>query len=249
MYKLPDVQVVSLAQVKKTIMTLISTAKVMVFSIALIAILIAIVGVMNTILMSVMERCQEIGILKAMGAMAWDIFRLIWIETVILCVCGGLARLRDGPRSRPSSPRCSSGSSCPTRRAAGSSDRPRSRSSTLGVVTVIGLLSGIYPAWRAGSVRPLEPSEARWNDERPARSHSIEAEHLRRIYRRGSEEIPAVDGVSLDRQGEFVAFVGPSGSGKTTLINILGCLDNPTSGRLALGGGRLRGGGRFRRRS
>ena len=65
---------------------------------------------------------------------------------------------------------------------------------------------------------------------------SIKAEDLRRIYRRGPEEIAAVDGVSLEvEKGAFISVVGPSGSGKTTLINVLGCLDNPTSGRLALG--------------
>ena len=90
LYKLPDVQVVSLAQVKDTIMRLISTAKVMVLSIAIIAILIAMVGVINTILMSVHERFQEIGILKTIGAMPWDIFKLIWIETLILCAIGGI---------------------------------------------------------------------------------------------------------------------------------------------------------------
>ena len=66
---------------------------------------------------------------------------------------------------------------------------------------------------------------------------SIEAEHLRRVYRRGPEEIAAVDDVSLRlAKGEFLSVVGPSGSGKTTLINVLGCLDNPTSGRLVLEG-------------
>ena len=90
MYKLPDVQVVSLSQVKTTIMTLVSTARVMVFSIALIAILIAMMGVINTVLMSVMERRQEIGILKSMGAMAGDVFKLVWLETIILCISGGL---------------------------------------------------------------------------------------------------------------------------------------------------------------
>jgi len=53
LYQLPDVQIVSLAQVKETIMKLISTAKIMVLSIALIAIIIAMVGVINTILTSV----------------------------------------------------------------------------------------------------------------------------------------------------------------------------------------------------
>jgi putative ABC transport system ATP-binding protein len=70
-----------------------------------------------------------------------------------------------------------------------------------------------------------------------ATRHSIAAEDLRRVYVRGAERIAAVDGISLTvEKGEFIAVVGPSGSGKTTLINILGCLDNPTSGRLVLEG-------------
>jgi putative ABC transport system ATP-binding protein len=69
---------------------------------------------------------------------------------------------------------------------------------------------------------------------------TITAAHLMRIYRRGAEEIHAVDDVSLSVEaGHFVAFIGPSGSGKTTLINILGCLDNPTSGRLELCGKKI----------
>jgi putative ABC transport system ATP-binding protein len=65
----------------------------------------------------------------------------------------------------------------------------------------------------------------------------LDAEHLRRVYRRGPEEIAAIDDVSLRiEKGSFTSIVGPSGSGKTTLINVLGCLDNPTSGRLALDG-------------
>ena len=91
LYQLPDVQVVSFTQVKQTIMKLISTARVMVLSIAIIAMLIAMVGVVNTILMSVLERMQEIGILKTMGAMPGDIFLLVWTETLILCTSGGIA--------------------------------------------------------------------------------------------------------------------------------------------------------------
>jgi putative ABC transport system ATP-binding protein len=66
---------------------------------------------------------------------------------------------------------------------------------------------------------------------------SIEAKNLKKIYLRGSEEIAAVNGVSLQiEKGDFISIIGPSGSGKTTLINLLGCLDNPTSGELFLAG-------------
>jgi len=66
---------------------------------------------------------------------------------------------------------------------------------------------------------------------------ALEAQSLRKVYHRGAEDIVAVDDISLSvPKGEFVSFIGPSGSGKTTLINLLGCLDNATSGTLALSG-------------
>jgi len=65
----------------------------------------------------------------------------------------------------------------------------------------------------------------------------LKAEGITKVYHRGSEVIRAVDGVDVEmHKGEIISFVGPSGSGKTTLLHILGCLDNPTSGRLGLMG-------------
>lgn len=65
----------------------------------------------------------------------------------------------------------------------------------------------------------------------------IRLEDISRVYRVGNQEVRALDGVSLSvRMNEYVAIMGPSGSGKSTLMNILGCLDSPSSGHYVLNG-------------
>ena len=156
LYDEPGIQVVSMAQVKGTIFNLMSSAKLLANSIATVAILIAIIGVMNTILMSVFERTKQIGVMKALGASKMDVFKIIWMETTLICLIGGVI-------------------GCVLALAGGSLVEhvlkqilPYAPSGRLVVISplllavsligavVTGLVAGLYPASRAASMRPVQ---------------------------------------------------------------------------------------------
>jgi putative ABC transport system ATP-binding protein len=65
----------------------------------------------------------------------------------------------------------------------------------------------------------------------------IKTQELAKVYEMGSEQVHALRGIDLEiRKGEYVAIMGPSGSGKSTLMNLIGCLDSPSSGKYWLAG-------------
>lgn len=156
LYKEPGIQVISLAQVKGTILNLVASAKAMTNSVALIAVIIAVIGVLNTILMSVFERTSEIGVMKAIGASRLDIFKIIWAETTFVCVLGGLfGNLIAISGTRvielilkqvlPYAPRGQLVVITPETLLY----------SFLGAI-IMGLAAGLYPAFRASSMKPVE---------------------------------------------------------------------------------------------
>jgi len=154
--KLPEVQVVSLQQVKTTLVSLIGTAQTMVAAVAVVAVAVAVIGVVNTILMSVYERTGEIGIMKAIGASRSDIFELIWLETLAICVLGavtGCALALVGSRGVEAAILL-----LVDLGVKGSLVRITAGNVLWALVgaAVLGFFAGLYPAWRAASMRPVE---------------------------------------------------------------------------------------------
>lgn len=156
LYPMASIQVISMSQVKGTILNLVNSAKILIMSVAFIAIFVAILGVINTILMSVFERTQEIGIMKAIGASRLDIFQLIWMETLIVCTLGGIfgsiIAIFGGNLVeilvRKVMPYAPGGRLLLITPAL-------LLFSFLGVI-VVGIISGVYPAFKAASMRPIE---------------------------------------------------------------------------------------------
>ncbi|MBE6102068.1 MAG: ABC transporter ATP-binding protein [Selenomonas ruminantium] len=80
------------------------------------------------------------------------------------------------------------------------------------------------------------------SESKDTRHVTIRLTGIRKVYKIGGEELAALDGIDLDiHQGEFAALMGPSGSGKSTLMNILGCLDRPSTGSYLLDGEEVAG--------
>jgi putative ABC transport system permease protein len=152
----PGIQIVTMGEVMNSVSNLAAAARALSLAIVLIAILISAVGVMNSILMAVFERTQEIGMMRAVGASRWDIFRIILSETTILTLCGGVvgivlstlgARLIEA-FVRSVMPFVPSGQLI--------SFEPGVALGSVTFIFIIGLCAGIYPAVKASSINPVE---------------------------------------------------------------------------------------------
>ncbi len=153
---LPDVQAVTMTQVLGTVETLMTQAQAMVTTIVVVAVFISAIGVLNTVLMSVFERTKEIGMMKAIGGSAADVFAIVWIESIMLSLAGGAlgvtgaivgGRLLEGA-ARTRLPFVPAGS------LIGLDWRIAAASVALSIL--LGIVAGAFPAYRASVLSPME---------------------------------------------------------------------------------------------
>ena len=151
-----DMNVVPLAHLFHTIQGLVNSTRALLGCVAVVALLIAGAGVSNTVLMAVTERTREIGVMRAVGASPLDVFGLIWLETVQVCLVGGIAgtalailgahgietwmrdRLPFAPTETLIRPEAGLLLAC------------------LAAALGIGSVAGLLPAWRASRLTPIE---------------------------------------------------------------------------------------------
>ncbi|ODA43756.1 ABC transporter permease protein [Thermodesulfovibrio sp. N1] len=154
--KIPGIQIVTMSQVVNSLANLAGSAKILSLSIALVAILISAIGVMNSILMAIFERTEEIGLMRAIGASKFDIFRIIIKETVLLTLTGGLiglimslvgANIIEG-FVRNFMPYIPSGKMIQF--------DPFLALICLFFSIFLGIFAGIFPAWRATKINPIK---------------------------------------------------------------------------------------------
>lgn len=153
---IPGIQVVTMGQVMSSISTLAASARVLSLSIVAVAVLVSVAGVMNTTLMAVFERTQEIGMMRSVGASRGDVFRVVMIESFLLSSIGGAvgiaaALLLSGPVEsfvKGFMPYVPPGSLIVF--------SPALAGACLGFSVALGLVAGVYPALRASAISPIE---------------------------------------------------------------------------------------------
>ncbi len=153
---IPQAEVITMSELLGTMLALVGSVKTLILSIVIIIVAISAFSVFNTILMSVFERIREIGIMIATGASRGHVFMLVWLESIIMSLAGGVAGLAlamvasrgiEGivKKFLPLAPKESV-----------ISLRPEIFLYTLGFILIVGLVAGFYPAFIAARQKPTE---------------------------------------------------------------------------------------------
>lgn len=158
----PDIQVVTMAQVTGTIMNLVGSARSLIFSVIVIAVVISAAGITNTLLMSANERTREFGMMKAIGASGYHIGLLLITETLLITTLGGITGILASIAGaglietfmREVIPYAPSGSIVST--------NPALIGLCLAFSVGLGLVCSIYPALKSARLSPMEAIREEW---------------------------------------------------------------------------------------
>jgi len=154
--RVPGIQIVTMGQVMNSVATVAASARSLSLAVAMVALIIGVVGVMNAVLMAVFERTQEIGMMRAIGASRWDIFAIILKETALLTIAGGICGILIATAGstliegfvRRVMPYMPTGDML--------SFEPLLAAACVLLAMTTGLISGLYPAWKASRINPIE---------------------------------------------------------------------------------------------
>ena len=202
-----------------------------------IVLILSLLAMLNTMLMSVMERRSELGVLRAVGWTRGRVTRMIVAESLAISFFAGMAGLFGAwvlCRILSQSPGTSliiAGQLSFSAVVLG-----------CGAAVLASIVGSLYPAFRAASVLPIECC-AMSNDVQDhthkcspiVRARILQAVNVCRTYDDGRVQVLANVSLTL-LANEYLAIMGPSGSGKSTLLNMLGCFDRPTSGEILFEG-------------
>ncbi len=158
--KIPGAQVVTLTEMMGTFLNLVGAVRTLLFSIALVALVVSALGVFNTLLAAVVERTNELCIMRAIGASRVQIIRMIATEALLLTAAGSVAGIVLGLIAGQSI-------EILIKQLVPLVPRERLFSISLAILlqgaicsALIGVLAGLYPAWRASRLQPAEAMKA-----------------------------------------------------------------------------------------
>ena len=158
----PDIQIVTMAQVSGTIMNLVGAARSLLLSVIVVAVVVSAAGITNTLLMSVNERTREIGMMKAIGASGYHIAVLLIAETVIITTLGGIVGIMASLAGAGLIETFVRGIIPYAPPGAFVSFDPVLVAGCLVFSVALGLVCGLYPAAKSARLSPMEAIRGEW---------------------------------------------------------------------------------------
>ncbi|MDE2026988.1 MAG: ABC transporter permease [Candidatus Omnitrophica bacterium] len=154
--QLPDLYVVTSEQMMGQILKLVGSSKTLMFAVLIIVLIISIVSVLNTVLMSVMEMIKEFGYMRCVGASGIDIFKIVLIETLVLCLIGGGLGVLSGSALSTVTDHFIRGVLPYAPAGKMIVFDPIIFVLSIFFTVIVGVIAGLYPSFKASRVTPME---------------------------------------------------------------------------------------------